>query len=222
MDDNTVEMMGGVPSSQAEVDGTALDDETKSLVVSTADQVDIWFKKLANIEKRRDSLQRAISSGLTEDIPADIRVKKMDLPTLPGGLFYSLGIRQSFRKMMKDHQTAVMRAVVLEYGDVTIPEVELSISLLMEKSKKDFIRSNFPLESCKQYELLVDDKRKNRMKFLDVPVAAPKDPSKVTQHQPKEGNQRQTSRQPQQKTRPKPYNRRNDHRKDFRHDNKHR
>ena len=80
------DIVGGVASSQPNTDGTRLDDELNELIKSQVSQLDVSYKKLASLEKRKEQLDRAITTGRAEDIPNDCKEKKVDLPSLPGGL----------------------------------------------------------------------------------------------------------------------------------------
>lgn len=165
---------GVVPSSQPETDGIALDDvEVKMLIRSEADQLDQWFRKLANIEKRHRLYQSTINGGCKNpaDIPVECRLKQLELPTLPATLAYSAETKYRVIQMRKEQQVAFLQLVCTDLLLNQIPSIETSISDQTAKAKKAFQSLNFSTESIALYTAMVDEKRRSRENLLTTAQA---------------------------------------------------
>ena len=88
---------------------------------SPVSQLDVWFTKLASLEKRKEQLDRAITTGSAEDNPNDCKMRKVNLSSLPGGLMYSLEIRMNHNTLQKSHQIALLKLYVNEINEFTLP-----------------------------------------------------------------------------------------------------
>jgi hypothetical protein len=185
------EDIGGVLSSQPEIDGTAMDEEMKGLVKTQADQLDIWYKKLANIERRATAIQSTLDllkNGQLADIPPECRIKKMELPSLPAGLGYSVSTDMTYKKMQKDNQVNLLNLVLNEYRKFTIPGIEKDLSLLIANTRSELSKC-LSLEAVAMYIAMSVEKRKSRVNFLVQPTP---DKVKAPEHLPhqKKMNQR--------------------------------
>ena len=98
-----------------------MDDELTELIAAQVSQLDGWFKKLASLEKRKEQLDRAITTGKAEDIPNDCKVRKVDLPNLPGGLMYTLEIRMNHNKLQKSLQIALLKLTSMQSTAFKLP-----------------------------------------------------------------------------------------------------
>jgi hypothetical protein len=124
------------------------------------------------MEKKRDLIQTALDTRNLKDIPSDNKIKKMELPPLPAGLFHSLATNLRFQQSMRENQVSFLRLLIADYRDTQIPLIETTLSKLIDNTKKEFTKMEFPEAAKLLFVALTTEKRKHRESLMATQTQA--------------------------------------------------